>query len=368
MGLTPVFAGDANSIAPKFLGAPTCSSSSCHGGAGNNQNQFTIWTRRDFHHERPLALLETRRAASLADVRKIGDPVRNARCTVCHAPLQTVPPAQLGQDAQVIEGVSCENCHAPAENWLRSHTRTDWTAGDRVSAGMRDLRNLYVRANTCVACHQNVDSDILKAGHPELIFELDGQTVAEPKHWSEAANGSGAKAWFVGQAVALREMSWQLAGERSPTENQINRWRGLVWLMERAAKADAHLPPPPDSTFRPNEENFRLVQKWGDDLAMAAANISWTDNSSQTTLFALANTSADFGVEIPQPVCARRAERLALALDRLAAALPELKNNKPAQAALDRLFADAQSLPDFDPNQFAQHLNEFHARLADVSK
>jgi Cytochrome c554 and c-prime len=367
-GPTPVSAGDTNSVAPKFLGAQTCSSSSCHGGAGNNQNQFTIWAKDDFHHERPFALLETRRSATIAEILKISNPARDTRCTVCHAPFHTVPPEQLGPEAHIIEGVSCENCHAPAENWLRSHTRTDWTAADRVCAGMRDLRNLYVRANTCVACHQNVHADILKAGHPELIFELDGQSVAEPKHWSETTNWNGAQAWFVGQAVALREMSWQLANEKSPTENQINRWRGLVWLVGLSGKTDSRLPLPPDTTFRPNEENFQLVQKWSDNLAMAAANASWTKKSSQAILSALANASADFGKGIPQPVCARRAERLALALDRLVAALPMLKNNEPAQAALNRMFADVQSLPDFDPNQFAKHLNEFQTNLADVSK
>jgi hypothetical protein len=29
--------------------------------------------------------------------------------------------------------------------------------------------------------------------HPELIFELDGQSVAEPKHWSAEKNGNGAQ-------------------------------------------------------------------------------------------------------------------------------------------------------------------------------
>ena len=67
-----------------------------------------------------------------------------------------------------------------------------------------------MRANTCVACHQNVDSDILAAGHPELVFELDGQSVAQPKHWTDPPD-TGARAWLVGQAVALRETSWRLS-------------------------------------------------------------------------------------------------------------------------------------------------------------
>ncbi len=73
----------------------------------------------------------------------------------------------------------------------------------RVTAGMRDLRSFYVRANTCVACHQTLDSDIIKAGHPELTFELDGQSVPEPKHWRDDDPSSALRAWLVGQAVAL---------------------------------------------------------------------------------------------------------------------------------------------------------------------
>jgi hypothetical protein len=349
---------------PKFLGAASCANSSCHGGGGEKQNQFLVWSLKDFHSQRPLATLTTARAKQIAVALQIKDPAADARCTVCHAPLHEVPENLRGDDFKISEGVSCESCHGPAENWIRSHTRHDYTRADRTTAGMRDLQNLYVRANTCVACHQNLDADILKAGHPELIFELDGQSVAEPKHWSAEKNGNGAQAWLVGQAVALREMSWQLANEKSSAEIEINRWRGLVWLVERAGKMDSTLPSPPDITFRPNEENFQLVQKWGDDLAMAAAKISWTEKSSQTTLSALANTSVDFSEAVPQPVNARRAERLVLALDRLVAASPEFNKNEPVQSALNQLFKLAQSIPDFDSKQFADALQKFSDAIA----
>ncbi len=75
---------------------------------------------------------------------------------------------------------------------------------------MRDLKSLYVRANTCVACHQNLDSDIAAAGHPALVFELDSQSIAEPKHWRDPED-IGVRAWLTGQAVALRELSWHLS-------------------------------------------------------------------------------------------------------------------------------------------------------------
>lgn len=305
-------------------------------------------------------MLTTARSKQIGEALKIKDPTADTRCTSCHAPLDSVPENLRGEDFKVSEGVSCESCHGPAEHWLRSHTRTDYTRADRTAAGMCDLQNLYVRANTCVACHQVVAEPLLKAGHPELIFELDGQSVAEPKHWSAAKNGNSAQAWFVGQAVALREMSWQLAREKSPDDNEINRWRGLVWLMVHAEKIDPGLPAPPDITFRPNTENFELVRKWSDALALAASRLAWSDKLSQAALTALANTSADFTGAVPQPVQARRAGRLVLALDRLLAAL----KNHQADAELNQLFALAQSVPDFDPARFAAVLKKCSAALA----
>ncbi len=79
---------------------------------------------------------------------------------------------------------------------------------------------------------------------------------------------------------------------------------------------------------------------------------------------ALAKLSDSFrDNSISQPLQARRAERLVLALDRLVAALPELKNNEPMQSALNQLFKLAQSVPDFDPKQFANALADFSIKL-----
>jgi hypothetical protein len=357
-----IFAEEANLIAaPKFLGSQSCSSSSCHGGAGEKSNQYTIWSTHDFHHARPYATLETARSERLAEVLKIGSAAQSARCTVCHAPFQTVPMERLRSEAKLTEGVSCETCHGPAENWIRSHTRPDYTHADRVASGMCDLKNLYVRANTCVACHQNIDPEIRAAGHPELIFEMDGQCVTMPRHWPKAEDAPGSQAWLVGQAVALREASWQLMNEKSQNEDLINRWRGLVFVVVKAAAATPGLPAAADTTFRPNAETFHLTQKWGDEIARAAAKLPWTDELSKTLLIGLSESASDFEA-IPQAVSARRAERLVLALDRLTAALP--KANSAASQSLNKLFADAQSLPDFDPQHFAKDLNTFHSSVA----
>src|SRR6266850_7560302 len=88
---------DSNAQSSKFLGAQGCSSSSCHGGAENNRNQYLVWSTRDFHHLRPYATLETARSERIAEVLRIGNPAQNQRCTVCHAPFHTVRAGQLSQ-------------------------------------------------------------------------------------------------------------------------------------------------------------------------------------------------------------------------------------------------------------------------------
>jgi hypothetical protein len=352
-------------LTPKFLGAASCANSSCHGGGGQNQNQFLTWSLKDFHSQRPFATLTTARAKQIADALQIQDATADARCTVCHAPLHEVPENLRGDDFKISEGVSCESCHGSAENWLRSHTRHDYTRADRTAAGMRELENLYVRANTCVACHQNVDADILNARHPELIFELDGQSVAEPKHWNAEKNGNGAQAWLVGQAVALREMSWQLIQVHGVTElsqrmsetNLVDRIFALSWLFRKATDDD--------QVIQLFAEDFESVKNWADKLALEKTEVVWSDQMTHECLTRLANVATDFSdAKIPQLLQARRAERLVLALDRLVAALPELKNNKQLQSALNQLFKLAQSIPDFDPKQFSDALQKFSAALA----
>ncbi len=343
----------------QVLGATTCSSSSCHGGAGPNQNQFLVWSLRDVHSQRPFATLATARSKQIGDALAIKDPAADDRCTACHAPLQGVPLPSRAPTFQVNEGVSCESCHGPAESWLRGHTRPDWTRADRTHAGLRDLKNLYVRANTCVACHQTVELPLLKAGHPELIFELDGQSVAQPRHWREPAGGNGAQAWLVGQAVALRELSWQLSREAAPEEQLAARWNALLWLLQRLDGLNPGFPSLGQVSTALEPQNFGAAQKVADDLARQAAGSPWTDEMSRSALRTLAATGSAFrSDQVPVSLHARRAERLVLALDRLLAAEPG-DAAAPAGAKLNDLFTRVQSLPDFDAAAFAAALEDF---------
>jgi hypothetical protein len=237
-----------------------------------------------------------------------------------------------------LEGVSCESCHNAAEHWLLTHTRTDLKYDQKVAAGMRDLKNLYVRANTCVACHQNLEQDVRAAGHPELIFEMDGQCATMPRHWTETNRVRGAQAWWVGQAVALREGAAQ--GAAVKTDEITQRTAALAWLLGVSAETKA-----------------------ADDLARSAADAAWSVDDVRTRLQKLTAARNEFAnATAPRGELAHRAERLVLGLERLLIALG-VDRKSPASAKLDVLFQDIQSRPDFDAKKFAEHLKEFEMAL-----
>src|SRR5947209_14061456 len=289
----------------------------------------------------------------------------SARCTVCHSPLQSVAPAQLAPTAHGDEGVSCESCHGPAGGWLRGHTRKDWTYNTRVGAGMRDLRSIYIRATACAACHQVLAPEILKAGHPDLFFELDSQSVAERKHWKDDDSWSGLREWLTGQAVALREMSWALAGDPKNDEWSNARWNGLAWLCTTATSAAAissPILPPPNA---PTPSDFTNMQTQADALARRAVVSNWNESSARSLLTALASLDADFSAGgTPIPILGQRAKRLVLALDRLASAL---NNNRGFRLKVDpelrQLFDDVKTLDSFDAPAFTVHLKAFRDAL-----
>jgi hypothetical protein len=351
---THTFAADPVSDGqPKFLGANTCSSSSCHGGGGANHNQYITWSTRDFHFQRPYATLTTARSKQISAALNIKDAVNDQQCISCHAPLRTVPENLRGDALRVTEAVSCEVCHGAAQDWLRSHTRSDYTHADRVAAGMRDLKNLYVRANACVACHQNVSLPLLQAGHPGLIFEMDGQAVSEPKHWRENEKWNSAQAWAVGQSAALREMLWQLDTIDHADPKLVARADALLWLFEKVDLATTGLPKSGLASGQSAKPKLHMARAAADIFARALAELAWSSDMTAAIQKAIANVSADFRkpAEFPEQH-ARRAERLVLALDRLYDPTAGSKGD----AELKNLFALSQSIPDFDPLPFATAL------------
>jgi hypothetical protein len=231
---------------------------------------------------------------------------------------------------------------------------------------MRDLRSIYIRATACAACHQNLAPELLKAGHPDLFFELDSQSVAEPKHWKDDDSWSGVREWLTGQAVALREMSWALASDPQGDDWSNARWNGLAWLCSITAGGGGSWPqitPPAGPT--PGMSEFNRTRTEADALARRASVSNWNETAVRTLLTVLASKETEFtGSDVAAPVLGQRAKRLVLALDRLANALNQNRGFKlKVEPELNQLFEDVRTLDPFDAAAFRLHLKAFSDAL-----
>ncbi len=228
---------------------------------------------------------------------------------------------------------------------------------------MRDLKSLYVRANTCVACHQNLDSDIAAAGHPPLVFELDSQSIAEPKHWRDPED-IGVRAWLTGQAVALRELSWHLSTTATPHEDALTQWRALAWLLGKVTAAGRALLPV-DAT-----ENFSRTQQQADALARKAAQQSFSADFASRMTRTLAALDVEFGetADTSRELLFWRAQRLVLALERLSDFVHRAKLDAPRPVELVELRQDLRRSGDFDAGRFAGRLGRYRLSLGGADR
>jgi len=344
---------------PKFTGAQSCASTSCHGG-GTGRNESLIYERKD-RHAVAHGILGKGTSQRIAEALGIaGDPGKAAQCNVCHAPMQSVPLERLAKEALADRGVSCESCHAPADNWLRFHTRPDVSFEQMVAAGMRDLNNIYGRANTCVACHLNLDEPIRRAGHPELYFELDRQVHAQPPHYADERPSLGPRQWLTGQATALRELSWKLDAKRE--ESLVPRWKALVWLLRKTDLGKKELP---------QSEDFAAIKTAADQLARSASQALWTREQLSTLLKESVGGHREFGdAKADKLELRRRAEVLVPAIDRLWRAYKKETNAaaESFESALEKANVTAWEGEDFEPARFASALEKLQVAFATIAK
>ena len=347
-----VRAAEPKITAPHFVGSQSCKSSSCHGG-GSDKGQMIIWEKKDVHtkaHE----ILGGERSKRMAESMGIGDPLKSARCTICHSPMEALPAARLAPNLKAERGVSCETCHGAAEKWRLFHTRPDVSHDQRVAAGLREAGDFYYRSNICIACHHVVDAGLLAAGHPEMFFELDGKMAAEPPHWKDEGTWLGPRAWLTGQAAALREISWKLTSASDP--GLVARWKALVWLL-RKSETGANLP---------NSDDFGTMQAAADRVARTASRQDWSKDSTFRLLKNYTGLTGEFRDGKSEPAdLRRRGEVLVPAIDRLWSALKT--NSKMSSENFDKalviLAGESNKQEGFDPARFAAALQSVEAAI-----
>jgi hypothetical protein len=358
--LSQICCGDP-AVESRVLGSDSCATSGCHGGAGLNRGAASIWKRSDPHFH-AAATLTNGQSTAMAQKMGIESAPDSVSCTACHAPMKNVQPALLmpSFDAKAADkDFSCANCHGGAEQWILSHTRPEYPRAALEKLGMRPLGTAYQRANACVACHQNLSDELVKANHPPLIFELDGLLLEQPKHWREDADFSHAKTWLVGQAVALRETAAQ--AQKQPGEARVAEIEAIQEVLlasetgwERKSPAD--------------------LVKAADDFAKKISSAPMSAAQTRAALGKLMRYRKPFELSAFANVAAEQrmravghyAERVALAIDRLNQSLIAAGEKAAfAEESLDELFKAAPPPKSFDADVAENFVRKLDALSVD---
>jgi hypothetical protein len=244
---SPARSGAQDSLPPgqaKYIGPGSCAATACHGSVKPVaesrilQNEYSTWILKD-KHARAYQALTGELGERMAGILGLGAKAEESpKCLACHA--LYAAPGERGRPFAIAEGVSCENCHGPAQAWLGQHTERDSPEkhARSLALGMADTRDVIRRTEKCLTCHLGtaqkfVDHEMIAAGHPDLYFELDSFSAVMPRHWKQPresspgkpvagpegdANWTGVRDWSAGQAVQLRaameRLVWRAEFER----------------------------------------------------------------------------------------------------------------------------------------------------------
>jgi hypothetical protein len=195
-----------NAAAPAiFVGAEDCSG--CHNNrlAPNpaydrskkhiRRDEFEIW-KRDKHGSAYENLEKSKLAKEMG--RRLGNldvTDRKTGCLGCHsASVEEVNHRQQGKAFKASDGVSCENCHGAAGDWVGPHfTDPTWrekSPKEKAERGMTDLRDPVLQSSKCLSCHVGsvaegkvVTHEMYAVGHPPLPSIEVSRFADEMRHW-----------------------------------------------------------------------------------------------------------------------------------------------------------------------------------------
>lgn len=264
----------------QYLGVGSCSAAACHGAVeprargGVRHDEYHIWLEDDPHARAYSALRGPQGTAILERLHvvrdgQVIDPAGWRNCVACHD--LDPPPPQQGPNFTHHEGVSCEACHGPAEDWLAGHYTRDFQRLDgptkHARFGLQPLAAPLDRARACVGCHvgdaqREVNHDLIAAGHPPLKFELTAYLDLLPKHWNDQRQRTRMpdlerRMWLAGQfataeaALALFEARARRTGEGMWPELAVYDCFGCHQDLASGRWNEVALPPGPRRVGRP---------------------------------------------------------------------------------------------------------------------
>ena len=411
-----------------YTGPSSCMQSLCQGNVKPfsatriRGDEYTIWLSEDKHSEAFKVLSGT---LSKRITRNLGlpDALSAALCLDCHA--LNPPPEVRGRTFEIEEGVSCESCHGPAAGWLGPHTTKGWTHQQSLERGMYDTKDLIKRTERCLSCHLGseerfVDHEMIAAGHPDLVFELDTFSDCMPRHWEDPEDPNlRARTWGVGQAVqwgeALRHLTRRAQGKGWPEYADLQceachhnltppqqswrqemgyplrrpgippwnvsryaAFRHLVYLIDpqMGQKMENQVNELAELMHRPNSNRpavSSLVSRLADLSEVMARQIVEQNFDQARTLALLGRISED--ADRLSGLGARAAEQAVMALESLFIAYTnygKVENEEELRGAIGHLIRRSEKscsspssyLSNFDPIQFADGLRKVHELLS----
>ncbi|MCQ8896280.1 cytochrome c family protein [Limnobacter humi] len=207
----------------KSMGTVNCASSTCHGSIDERsatpvlQNEYTTWLRQD-PHTQAYAVLKNEQSRRIAKNLGLPKPAHESKvCLDCHS--HNPPAAQRGPRFDATDGVNCEACHGPAEQWIKTHVEPNATHAKNVANGLYPTNEPYAVAKLCSSCHvgdasRPITHRIMGAGHPRISLETDTFLALQPPHyridadWTQRKGAfDSAKIWAMGQLVAAQNLA-----------------------------------------------------------------------------------------------------------------------------------------------------------------
>ena len=149
----------------KVMTSESCAK--CHAGAVRTWQQTPHFQTFEQLHRSPRAK-EIARNMGQRSIK------RGNLCIHCHYTTQ-----KQDDRLRVVEGVSCESCHGASADWIQLHNdyggpvatresesviHRDQRIADSIAAGMRNPRNLYLVAQSCLQCHTVPNEQLVNQG------------------------------------------------------------------------------------------------------------------------------------------------------------------------------------------------------------
>ncbi|MEM9941027.1 MAG: cytochrome c family protein [Planctomycetota bacterium] len=149
----------------KVMTADSCAK--CHG------NEVKRWKQTP-HYKTFEQLSRNPKTKEILSNLRLKSVKRSDVCIKCHYTLK-----EVNGKIKPVSGISCESCHGASRDWIALHNdyggptasretetpeHTDYRYRVSSENGMRNTRNLYAIASSCLNCHTVPDEELVNVG------------------------------------------------------------------------------------------------------------------------------------------------------------------------------------------------------------